>query len=108
MMTINQTQKTVHEIAKEHGFWSNLNVPEKLMLMVSELAEALEEYRNGYPITQIRVIDGKPEGVPVELADCVIRILDFCEFFKIDLEDALARKIQYNRTRPFRHGDKLA
>lgn len=42
-----------------------------------ELSEAVEEYRNGHGLTEIYYNDdGKPEGVPVELADAVIRTLD--------------------------------
>ena len=42
----------------------------------SELSEALEEYRNGHAVTEIYYNGDKPEGVPVELVDVVIRLLD--------------------------------
>lgn len=48
----------------------------------------------------------KPEGIAVELADCIIRILDYCGKAGIDIEDIIQRKHEYNKTRPYRHGGK--
>jgi NTP pyrophosphatase (non-canonical NTP hydrolase) len=50
----------------------------------------------------------KPEGVGSELADVMIRLLDTADIFNIDLAAEVRRKMQYNTTRPYRHGDKLA
>jgi NTP pyrophosphatase (non-canonical NTP hydrolase) len=66
----------------------------------------LEEYRAGNAAYYVR--DGKPEGVAAEFADVLIRIGDFCGGFGIDLERAVREKLAYNRTRPHRHGGKLA
>lgn len=46
----------------------------------------------------------KPAGVPIELADCVIRIMHFCDKHNIDLEKAVEMKMTYNDRREFRHG----
>lgn len=48
----------------------------------------------------------KPEGIPSELADIVIRVFDICEYYGIDLEKAILEKHDYNVTRPFLHGGK--
>lgn len=48
----------------------------------------------------------KPEGVAVELADCIIRILDYCGKAGIDIEEAVRIKHEYNKSRPYRHGGK--
>lgn len=48
----------------------------------------------------------KPEGVPTELADAVIRILDTCEVAGIDLGFEIERKMAYNETRAIRHGGR--
>ena len=98
----------------------------KIALMHSELSEALEAVRVGqvrldYP-EAVRLPDGsfvvaigagktdlgKPEGLVVELADCVIRIFDLCGALGLDLEGAIEAKHAYNVTRPHRHGGKLA
>jgi hypothetical protein len=50
--------------------------------------------------------DGKPEGCVVEFADCIIRIADFCHVKGWDLEAAIKEKMEYNKTRPHKHGGK--
>jgi NTP pyrophosphatase (non-canonical NTP hydrolase) len=46
------------------------------------------------------------EGFPVELADVIIRVLDLCGKFGIDLRAAVAMKMAYNESRPYRHGGR--
>ena len=48
----------------------------------------------------------KPEGVPSELADIVIRVMDIAEFYGIDLAQAILDKMEYNNARPYKHGRK--
>jgi len=105
-------QKEVHANAKEKGWWLEgdddvNNIPEKLMLVVSEISEALEEYRNH------KIPDGiymdhstKPEGFGVELADAIIRILDLAEYLEIDMQECIEIKMDYNKRRALRHGGK--
>ena len=119
-MTIKDWQKAIHEYAVSKGWWPDIGAEEgaghvsaralgdQVANFHSELSEAWEEYRNGRPLTEVRVENGKPEGFPIELADCVIRILDTCEAYGIDLEKALEMKHAYNLTRPVRHGGKRA
>jgi NTP pyrophosphatase (non-canonical NTP hydrolase) len=71
------------------------------------VSEVLESYRDGVMETVISE-SGKPEGVPSELADVVIRGLDLCGHLGIDLESAIELKHRYNQSRPFRHGNKRA
>lgn len=109
-MKINQAVKDSFENAQLHGWHdSERSVGDLICLMHSELSEALEEHRNGKLPTETyynSAKPNKPEGIPIELADCVIRIFDFCGLHNIDLEKALELKMEYNKTRPYRHGGK--
>lgn len=48
----------------------------------------------------------KPEGIAAELADVIIRVLDYCAYAGIDIENVLEVKHEYNKSRPYRHGGK--
>jgi NTP pyrophosphatase (non-canonical NTP hydrolase) len=48
----------------------------------------------------------KPEGIPSELADVVIRVFDAASQYGIDLEHEIMLKMEYNATRQHRHGGK--
>lgn len=81
------------------------NMGEMLMLAVSELAEGLEEHRHGRPVHYID--NGKPEGLAVELADCIIRCLDTMHSLGVDIDAIVEEKMAYNDTRPYKHGRKF-
>lgn len=46
----------------------------------------------------------KPEGVGPELADTIIRILDYSENHGLDMDFEVERKMAHNQQRPIRHG----
>jgi len=107
-MTLKEWQKKVYDISVSKG-WYDDEVPkstdvERHMLIVTEVAEATEEVRNGKD--PIYIVDGKPEGEAIELADAAIRIMDYFESKGWDLEEAIKMKSDYNETRPYRHGGK--
>ncbi len=107
-MRIAELQRESHRIAREKGWWdTGRNVAEMLALAHSEISEALEEWRAGHDLAEIRFTDGKPEGFSVELADVFIRLADLAEALGIDLEHAIEVKMGYNVTRPYRHGGKM-
>jgi len=41
-----------------------------------------------------------------ELADVVIRVMDMCEAYGINLESEIEKKHKINKGRPYRHGNK--
>ena len=104
---MNQLAQRIHQTAVDHGWWeADRNVGEMLALMHSELSEALEEWRQGKP--DVYFVEGKPEGFAVELADCIIRILDTLHSRGADVQGIVLAKMAYNDTRPYRHGGKRA
>ena len=126
----------IHTNAVEHGWWDEeRSFGEIVALCHSELSEALEEYRAGrdmvwYACEECKddphpcdpqdeyecrafgfeagcVHRGrKPEGIAAEMIDCLIRILDWCGKEGVDVDELLAEKHAYNKTRPYRHGGK--
>jgi NTP pyrophosphatase (non-canonical NTP hydrolase) len=90
----------VHELAVEKGWYDkSREVPELLCLIHSEISEALEGYRNNIP-------EGEKGWLGEELADAVIRIWDMCDYLGIDIAKEVNKKHEYNKTRPYRHGEK--
>lgn len=108
--TVQELVTSSYQNAKDHGWHDEpRTVGDLICLMHSELSEALEEHRNGKLPAEVYYNDNKPEkpeGIPIELADCIIRIFDFCGLHDIDLQNALTIKMKYNATRPYRHGGK--
>jgi len=110
---INKLSKEAYENTVSHGAhgWNDedRSFGDIIALIHSELSEALEEHRNKKGFTEIYYNDNneKPLGIPIELADVVIRVFDVCEKYKIDLEKAIRIKMEYNSKRPFKHGGKI-
>ena len=97
-MDIKKWIKLCHDTAKEKGWWDfERSDGELIALMHSELSEALEAMRN----------DLGKEAIAEELADCCIRIFDFCGARDVNLEEALKKKAEKNKSRPYRHGKKF-
>ena len=105
---INDLCKKAYKNSVEHGFWkADRDFGEIIALMHTELSEAFEEYRQGRELNETYYEDsGKPCGVPSELADVIIRIFDFCGGNDIDLEKIILEKMEYNKSRPYKHGGK--
>ena len=124
-----------HQVAKDKGFWEQeRNKPEMLMLIVSEVAEALEALRKDDYADQaiveslshdleldrtdeefmLKAINWKTafeQGVKSsfedELADVAIRLFDLCGGLNIDLEKHIEMKMKYNSMRGYKHGKKF-
>ena len=91
------------------------SVGEVIALIHSELSECLEAFRKGNPECDKKWDDYDPSRKNVslgisnaeeELADAIIRIMDLAHMKKLDVAKAFFIKMEYNKTRPYRHGNK--
>lgn len=110
-MTIDEIAKRAHEDAKSLGWYDEGKVKsdlESLMMVVTEVVEAVEELRgpNAKIAKYYYASSPKPEGYGVEVADAIIRLLDFCAYKQIPIGDIIKEKLTYNLTRGYRHGNK--
>lgn len=97
-MTIDQLVKEAHNTALDKGWWIFPRTDLEIHALIhSEIAEATEAVREKGDYAHQE-----------ELADAVIRIADFFGKKEWDLSAILAMKMAYNKTRPFRHGNKCA
>ena len=103
---LNRLAEQIHLIAVKHGFWEGERTfAEQVVLMHSELSEAIEEDRANHPPVWYGE-GGKPEGADVELVDALIRILDTLAARDADIDTLVAEKCDYNNTRPYLHGKR--
>ncbi|MBU2540412.1 MAG: nucleotide pyrophosphohydrolase [Candidatus Omnitrophica bacterium] len=96
MSDIKSLTQLCNRIAREKGFWDEKrNVGEMLMLIVTELAEAMESYR----------LNDK-ENFKEEIADTFIRLFDLSGGLNIDVEKEIMKKMKKNKKRPYKHGKR--
>lgn len=124
--SLNMWANEIHEWGVSKG-WAMEDLPtdpievknliiEKLLMMHTEITEATEALRDvdfEAPDYLKRLQESftfpgvdKPEGLASELIDGIIRHLHLCAILGIDVEVEMERKMDYNNSRPYRHGGK--
>lgn len=101
--TFEDLSRWVYQMAKTKGWWDEPREDGTLIcLMHSELSEGLEALRKDLKSDHI------PEfsGIEEELADVIIRIMDFAAARRLRVAEAIVAKIHFNATRPYKHGGK--
>ena len=98
----NKIAKEVYKNAVNHGFWKDeVNDGERMALIHAEVSEALEALRQGNPSSN-KIIEYS--NLEEELADAVIRIMDYAFGKDLDIAGAILAKIEYNQSREYMHG----
>lgn len=134
-MDIQEVSKQINANAHAKGFWDKgVDVPEKLMLIVSEVSEAMEADRidrrgnlKGFisDMCNARIEDDNAldrhfdktefmrsfeatikNSIEDELADAAILIFDLAYEMGFDLSWHIQQKVRYNASRPHMHGGK--
>ncbi len=121
---LNEASQKIHEANKEKGFYDKpREIGTLLMLVVSELSEALEADRKDihadFEAYETK-LNSEPNRAFVkqpcifqkyikdtfedEIADTFIRLFDLCGYMNIDIEKHIMLKLSYNEYRPHKHG----
>lgn len=121
---LNEISKEINQQNVRKGFYeSPREIGTLLMLVVSELSEALEADRadrHAEWVMYEKRLNEEPDRIFVkqqslfqdfikdtfedEIADAIIRLLDLCGHLSIDIEKHINLKLEYNKNRPQKHG----
>lgn len=112
---IETLQQDAHDVACAKGFWredcGHHTNGTKLALIHTEVSEVLEAVRFA-PEPRDLSVGPRSNKIPQfseaeeELADVLLRVLDFARARHMRLFEAAQAKLDYNRTRPIMHGGK--
>ena len=129
-MNLNDLANEIYQNNKAKGFWPEdkpRNVGELLMLVTSELGEAMEAHRKGrfadtshlkQALADGHTWENNPEllkrlfeltikdSYSDEWADALIRLFDGAGGQDMDIDFHIRQKLEYNKTREKLHGKK--
>ena len=122
-MNLNELAAEIHAENKLRGFdVSNEPFPQPVMMIVTELSEAVEADQRGKRAHTGWIEEACPVGhgcepefcevfrdhvkdtLEDELADALIRLLDLTASLGIDIDKHVRLKRRYNKSRPWKHG----
>lgn len=101
----NILKEDVYNTATKNGFCDGpVNDERALLLIIGEISEAVEALRRP-EMEQDHHIPEFTE-LEAELADVVLRAMNYAHARGLKLAEAMEAKAAYNKTRPFKHGNK--
>jgi NTP pyrophosphatase (non-canonical NTP hydrolase) len=123
-MNLNELSKKIHAGNVKRGLYDHpATFPDRCMLIVSEIAEAVEAHRENrmaedgaarHIVLKMAEMEMNvfseyfrslvKDTVQDEIADAIIRLLDLSGYMEIDIDAHVAAKLAYNATRGIRHG----
>ncbi len=110
MSILNSLALTINATAREHGFYDKQETLEEYMNRAcanlhDEVSELHEAFRNN----KLYALSEKGMNMTYleeELADIIIRALDTAYYLNVDIHTSVLSKMEYNKTRPYKHGNK--
>ena len=94
-MGINELADYCYTRARANGHYDRQwTFPELMMMVVCELAEAVEADRR------------EMLNPLIELADALIILLGVCAHYDMDIEAEMMHKLEFNKSRPYKHNKK--
>ena len=97
-MTLEEMKKQIEALVITKGFYNKAeDIPKKLLFAFIELGEASDAWKKGLP----------EEKIAEELVDVIFYVLDASRLAcpSISMDEAFARKLEKNFSRPFRYGE---
>ena len=116
---LNELAKQIHANAVDKGFYDEpLEFGTHMMLAVQELGEAMNAHQHDKRAAKFHPVmlradnfiqlfeQGIKDTVEDELVDALQYLFGKMHDMGMDIDFYMAAKMQYNRTRPYKHGKK--
>lgn len=114
---LNELADEISSVSESKGFWDMDDVGDiglvctKLVLIASEVSEALATFRNEYDDSEedgvTKMTEMQEDDFAEEVADIIIRCLDLTGYYGFDIGNIILNKMEKNRQRPYRHGKRF-